>query len=383
MIKNYAFELGRKKELCLAELKNLLGANNYHQSIGPLAFFQSKEIDPQNFLDRLGGTIKIIEILGECSEKDLTPTIEKLLQDEFSNASGKIPFSLSTYNFKGRQGINIKEILNFSKKTLKSLGLNSRFVNQGTKPLRASTIYKAKVIQKGLDLCLINDQKCLKIGKSVAMQNIDFYSFRDYNKPARDAHIGMTPPKLAQIMINLAEPSQKIYDPFCGTGTFLIEAMLMGKHALGSDLNPTMIQASKTNCQWICEKKNLQPNFKIFERDARFINKDLVGEIDSVVTEGYLGQPVSKLPSAEQREKTLRELGNLHLNWLSAAHKILKPKAKIVMCCAAFRLGSKLQTIPHLEELIKTAGFQLQNRYIYDREDQIVAREILLLEKKD
>ncbi len=381
MTKNYGFELGRKKDLCLAELKSLLGAKSYRETLHGIAIFETEKDDLQQFLNRLGGTIKIIEIIEECSLSELKNTIQRLLEAEFADASGKIPFSLSTYNFKGRQFINSKDILNFSKKILKSLGLNSRFVNQGTKPLRPSTIYKAKVIQKGLDLCLIQTEKCLKIGKSVAIQNIDDYSLRDYNKPARDAHIGMTPPKLAQIMINLAEPSKKIYDPFCGTGTFLMEALLMGKHGLGSDLNPKMIEASEINCKWFCDKKQLEPNYRLFERDARFITKELVGEIDSIVTEGYLGEPVSVLPSQDQREKTLRELGNLHLNWLTAAARILKPKAKIVMCCAAFRIGQRLQQIPHLEDLIKTAGFKIEARYIYDRDTQTVAREILILQK--
>jgi hypothetical protein len=53
------------------------------------------------------------------------------------------------------------------------------------------------------------------------VQNIDGYSERDYGKN-RDMQIGMLPPKLAQIMINISSPLplgeglgvRAFYDPF-------------------------------------------------------------------------------------------------------------------------------------------------------------------------
>ena len=62
------------------------------------------------------------------------------------------------------------------------------------------------------------------------------------------------PPKLVQMMINLAGPSisaesrQKlsaIYDPFCGLGTTLIEAANMGiTEVYGSDISAEMVRAT-------------------------------------------------------------------------------------------------------------------------------------------
>jgi tRNA G10 N-methylase Trm11 len=63
---------------------------------------------------------------------------------------------------------------------------------------------------------------------TIACQDIDAYTKRDTSK-SRDMVVGMMPPKLAQIMINLATEGRKeiIYDPFCGLGTILIEAANM------------------------------------------------------------------------------------------------------------------------------------------------------------
>ena len=65
------------------------------------------------------------------------------------------------------------------------------------------------------------------------------------DKPYRDMRRGMLPPKLARSLVNLAigakSPSDMtILDPFCGTGTVLMEAMLLGTHVVGTDLAPAV-----------------------------------------------------------------------------------------------------------------------------------------------
>ena len=87
------------------------------------------------------------------------------------------------------------------------------------------------------------------------MQPFKDLSRLDFGRPARDDFSGMLPPKLAQIMINLAQvqnPEALIIDPFCGSGTILSEALLMGyKDLLGSDISPKAIADTYKNISWI------------------------------------------------------------------------------------------------------------------------------------
>jgi tRNA (guanine10-N2)-dimethyltransferase len=55
--------------------------------------------------------------------------------------------------------------------------------------------------------------------------------------------------KLARCMVNLAKPKagDLILDPFCGTGTMLIEAALIGCHTLGLDIQRRMIKGTLRN----------------------------------------------------------------------------------------------------------------------------------------
>jgi len=56
-------------------------------------------------------------------------------------------------------------------------------------------------------------------------------------------------PRLARALINLTAKSKdcRVLDPFCGTGTLLIEAAMMGMDAYGSDLSEKMISGSGSN----------------------------------------------------------------------------------------------------------------------------------------
>lgn len=387
----FAFELGRKKELCFAELMAVLGKDHFVERNLDTAIFDLDKFDPIRLQDSLGGTIKIIEIFtdipyqGSCKplESKIMDFIANKLPEIFQNYKGKLPFAISFLSFKNPRELDTRKLLNFSKKILKSLGINCRFVNQNFSNTKPSTIYKARVIEKGIDLCLIKGAKNLFIGESVAMQAIDSYSLRDYDKPKKDARVGMLPPKLAQVMINLAGTNTKtIYDPFCGTGTVLIEAMLMGKQAIGSDIDPRMIEFSKENCFWAQEEFKTESIFRIFEKDAQNLRKeDLPEKIDAVVTEGYLGKPISRVPDAKYQEFSFRELANLHSNWLTKIHSLTPKTCKVVMCVTAYKIGQNLVHLPNFIELAKRCGYRVAETYTYDREEQIIARDIKVLEK--
>lgn len=391
-MKLYAFQLGRVRDICLAELLAVLGEENFIGHSSDLAIFKLDELNkPQKLQNQLGGSIKIIEIFAEFNHRDkklvnnLLSALEDELKEEFTDYTGKMNFAASILGTNKLHSISIKEILNFSKKFLKSLGINSRFVNKDFRGNpKPSTIYKAKVLEKGIDISIIKLDNNIYLGKSISIQDIDAYSKRDFDKPGRDAKVGMLPPKLAQIMINLAGPTKSIFDPFCGTGTVLLEGLLMGKEAVvGSDISERMVQMTEQNLNWAKDELKTTGQSRTFVRDAAFIDKaHLPEDIDAIITEGYLGKPVSELPDEHNREKTFRELSNLHINWLRAAYASSSEKCKIVMCIAAFKTEKGMHHLPRFREIVDLAGYKMEKIFTYSRKDQIVVRDIAVLSKK-
>ena len=92
-------------------------------------------------------------------------------------------------------------------------------------------------------------------------------------------------PRLARAMVNLARVprSARILDPFCGTGSILIEGGLMGMHIQGSDIDERMIETSRINL------KKFGMSAVLEVKDVEEIN----GEYDAIVTDPPYGRSSS------------------------------------------------------------------------------------------
>lgn len=67
------------------------------------------------------------------------------------------------------------------------------------------------------------------------------HGFHSY--PAR-----MHPDIARALLHSLAKPGTRVLDPFCGSGTVLVEAMVAGHLATGVDLNPLAIRIAREHC---------------------------------------------------------------------------------------------------------------------------------------
>jgi len=210
--------------------------------------------DPQKLLDRLGGTIKIAEVFDEAG--NLKEVESKIISYLDSIRDGKIIFGLNVYNIEGSIKNILKKLLKNVKNGLR-VGGKVRFLNKPDQNLRSVVVFEERLTEKGTDLCVVKDGGRFLLAKTVAVQNFKKYSIRDYDRPARDAKSGMLPPKLAQIMINLACSGREkctIYDPFCGSGTILMEGVLMENKVIGSDISEKAVLDSQKNLEWISKR---------------------------------------------------------------------------------------------------------------------------------
>jgi len=66
---------------------------------------------------------------------------------------------------------------------------------------------------------------------------VDVHGFHSY--PAR-----LHPATARGIIEGLSKKGARVLDPFCGSGTVVVEAKALGRHALGSDLNPLAVELS-------------------------------------------------------------------------------------------------------------------------------------------
>jgi tRNA (guanine10-N2)-dimethyltransferase len=51
----------------------------------------------------------------------------------------------------------------------------------------------------------------------------------------------------ALVNISLVRRGEYLFDPFCGTGGFVLEAVMTDARGVGSDINPSMVSGSRRN----------------------------------------------------------------------------------------------------------------------------------------
>ncbi len=55
----------------------------------------------------------------------------------------------------------------------------------------------------------------------------------------------MVPDIVSRLLMRYSDPGDTVYDPFCGSGTTLVESTLHDRHAIGLDLNPLAVLLTK------------------------------------------------------------------------------------------------------------------------------------------
>ena len=449
----YAFTLGREWKLSLAELFAVWGEEAYREHTETIAIFQilgySDEQIQKRFLT-IGGSIRVMKVIGESDPKRFPTDVIQEIQDAHSRHSEerriqelrkksldtsqvqydengkwwKITFALGAYGL----DFQLSNIGLRIKKTLQERGYSARLVNTENENIVSAVFKRERLWKTGLELNLIamtplskgewsqeprtkNQEPRTYLTITLACQDIDAYTRRDTGK-SRDMVVGMMPPKLVQMMINItttsSQPSPKreggfgspslkekgsgdegIYDPFCGLGTTLIEAANMGiTRIYGSDLSPEMVAASKQSlAEFIREERVWQERIKaawgtpskdfsdfesdIFLLDARKIRTGLERILRSsnlrtfepsniqIISEWYLGEMMSPrditLDKVQSERKKLASLYMDFFSWLRDA----KFCGSLVMSFPFWNMHGTYSYFTEIYDVIEKCGFQV------------------------
>ena len=383
--------LGRQPALGFAELESRFGATAV-TPLGSLAAQVDVPADTVPF-QLLGSVMKFARPLATFDSIDwptvMSLTSEKLAELLTEMPEGKIKLGLSVFDV----DISLKALQRAGlelKKTLRNTGRSVRVVpNTALELNSAQVIHNRLTTEVGCELLLIRDGRQTHLAQTLYVQDIDDYARRDFGRPKRDAFVGMLPPKLAQTMINLAQlkPGQRVLDPFCGTGVVLQEAALMSAGVYGTDLSERMVDYTRDNLQWL--KDTYDITFEEYFEVGDATSTTWQQPIDCVVTEAYLGQPMTALPEADKLQKVMDECNNITTDFLKNLHAQLKPDTR---CCIAVpawfdrRKFIHLKVVDDLEKMgYNRISFEraAQNDLIYHRENQVVARELLVITVKE
>jgi tRNA G10 N-methylase Trm11 len=382
--------LGRQPVLGLAELERLFGARHLQPLKG--AALLDLDIDEIDF-SRLGGTLKLAKVLTILPTTVWTELVDYLKHSVPQHLQylpeGSLTLGLSVYglpvpiNKINRDALSLKKII-------KQSGRGARVVPNKAQQLNSAQVLHNKLTSRGAwELLLVADGQRTILAQTMFVQDIEAYAARDQVRPARDARVGMLPPKLAQMMINLAKPRSggTLLDPFCGSGVILQEGLLMGYHVIGGDIDKRMVEYSKTNLNWLRQGHEFNDDmFQVIVADAK--SHEWLGKIDAVVSETYLGKPLKTLPPRPQLNFIANEVNNILKQFLLNMALQLPIGTALCLGVPAWRKpGGGLIRLPLLDQLTDMGYTYLDLEHaeheelVYYRDDQIVARQLLLLKR--
>ena len=391
--------LGRQPAIGIAELERVFGGVSWFSDTS--ALIKADTFDIQ----RLGGTVKAGRIVAELPRGDWRQASMKLVSaytQAWADHEGKITFGISAYGF----DVSAREVQKTGiilKAKLKQRSVSLRLVPNEEPVLSTATAHHNKLglSDNKIELLVVRGHggKVI-IAESTGAQNITALARRDQGRPARDAFVGMLPPKLALTIINLAHLPQLsrsavtgehdapvILDPFCGTGVILQEALLLGYQAYGTDLSDKMVDYSKKNLDWLITVNQLHSaSYSVASGDA--MTATWQSPIDAVACETYLGQPFSAPPSPAKLTEVRGNCNHIISTFLKNIGSQLKPSTPLCVAVPAWRsTDGSFTHLPLIDKLAQLGYRQHQFTTVtpadllYYRENQVVARELLVLEK--
>jgi tRNA G10 N-methylase Trm11 len=323
-------------------------------------------------LAKTGGTVKILKLAAKLDSADPDQLLTEVITTLKRESEAKITFALSQIGKGSSMPITAQAV----KDALKDEGLSARYIQSTGDHLSAAVLLHQP---NTVELILFNHQNTYLLLQTIAIQNIDEWSIRDRQKPYADRKKGMLPPKVARMMINIGLENQPetptLYDPFCGSGTILMEAAMRGCQLVGSDIDKDSVQGTRDNLNWLAQEYPLTPTAEVFLQDVtQLAPRVKPGSIDLIVTEPFLGKPK---PQMTQLPNIFKGLNKLYLGAFKRWQPLLKPEAVVVIVFPMVDSGKRIYNLDSLIDKLEKIGYTTDLGPLnYGRAQAIVNRQI-------
>jgi len=374
-MKDYIFVLGRDPELSVLELVSYLKARKIRYEIkewnNEILVASVQLLNFKDMLNVLGGVAKIAKVIDDIDNEPL-----------YMGRANKLNYAISCYGGCSGKEHELKEYL---KKRFKDEMLKASLKKSGRKNpfLSPSEVVKHKLVKGGVEFILYKDY----IARTIAVFDPFKYQERDLKRPVqRPMHVISI--RLAKILINLAQAKKGdvLLDPFCGIGTILQEGLLTGMKVIGVDIDSSAVSAAKRNLEWISKRYSTKRTYKIIHGDSTHLSR-LVGKVDAVATEPYLGPFLKKLPSEDRAKALMKPLTKLYGALLKELAKVCEGYIAIVV--PRYRTPRNEEVKMPFLRLLRKHGFEVHSEHpgiklpiIYAAKKSKILREIWVLKKQ-
>jgi len=343
----------------------------------------------------LGGAFKIGEIVAEAQDENLF--IGKLYATKmFEWLDEKASWGLSLYGINNNLDPDfVQDVQNVLGEKIRGAGARKAkkvlpditSVNEGIRELSSGIVAEKNVI----DVQLLKSKDSLFLALTIATIPSTSFQERDLKRPYQNSTISLSP-RIARMLVNLTmlNEGQRLLDPFCGTGTILMEAAVLNINVIGFDKDSQKIKGTWQNINWLRDAGRISKNVhaklqRRNARDLRFFDRD---SIDAIATEPILIPPLKRFPSEEEAKDMLLDSFKTYREFLRSAEYVLKRNGKIALVIPYIRLSTRKKAGFDVEQLLEGINLQMAklNGFTFPilaryTQDQKVIRGVLILEK--
>jgi tRNA G10 N-methylase Trm11 len=360
-MERYAFILGKNPSLSSAEILAYLRARKISFTLQDHSKeFLILDLSRKPSLESLGGSIKIAQVLSSPTDKEIP---SRTLEDAASLLPKRGLFGVSSY------GTGWRDLANKLKSLSNKQGKTCKFMNipKDRTSLTHVEVIKRKLLDQSAEILLLSGRQT-HLARTIEVHDPFEFQKRDMKRPFKRPMLSI-PPRLCRIMINLSgQNGGVLLDPFCGIGTVLQEAYLMGFKAWGIDTDTQAVQWARRNLKWLLKEYNLsQPGFadRVQKGDARKL-PDLFprNSLDAIVTEPYLGPPLKRKPDTNKARRIVREVTPVYQRFIRGASEVLKPGGRLVLVSPYFNPDPDKPPVRlNMLALAKRSGLTLVNPF--------------------
>ncbi len=360
-MKTLIFMFGRDKALSYLELVSYFKRKDiFFKVIGKNEDYLIVEtyLDAGRVINELGGTVKIGQFV---EERHTAKIIDKM--------PNKVYYAL--------QDFDNSNIIDKFKHEFKTQKIKAQDITHKISP---SEIINKKMIETKSDFVYVKGM----LFQTIAVSNPGELERRDTMRPVQDV-TGAISIRLAKILINLSQVKDngELLDPFCGIGTILQEALLMGINTTGIDSSPEKVDAARKNLERFSKEYKIKNKFRLSIGDAKSLSEILKYNVDAIVTEPYLGPLIKEKLSIEEAKKIIDSLMPLYKSFFNEAYNTLIPGGFIAVILPYFFVKNQKigVDINQVKGRLSVHNFENLIPIDYSTGKNKIGREIYILKK--
>ena len=402
---------GRNPELSLAEIIARYNVNHTSPII--------KELTPKGIIienekhisiKNCGAVLKKCKIIAVFLKNSPISEIKPILESHINGEYiiDKSNWGISSYNeeYSHNATLNPQTLHLLAKKGFKSIGIKKAYFIPPMEGniLTPQKLLRKKIIDEGIEFILWYRRNDIILCQTEEVINVDSFAKRAKERPHKRLLLllGLA---LARTMVNLVSIEKNnhnlpIYDPFCGMGSIVQEAYILGLQAMGSDIDKSCVIRSKENLNWISQtlgkkfrkKYGIFPGDKIFEMDLTAPNFPLLQEFNgSIVAEPNLLTPLKTYPLIFEAKKMINQFEENYNRYLKEINQILPSSGICVLIFPQIHTAENIRLSLDIERILKKNNFKIcevkaNNAnfpafFIHAWKNPIIERQILVLKK--